>query len=64
MYIFCCTGASPKILEIFPEIPNFSKTPEKSLEYSGYIDKIVLSGHFQDLPIHPPSRRHQDPFIG
>jgi hypothetical protein len=45
--IFRCAGASP-------EIPDFPKTPEKSPEYPGLTDKIVLSGDFQDSPIHPP----------
>jgi hypothetical protein len=60
---FHCEGASPEIPEIFPEIPDFPETPEKSPEYLGFTDKFVLSGDFQDSPIHPPpSRRHQDPF--
>jgi hypothetical protein len=45
--IFRCAGASP-------EIPDFPETPEKSLEYLSLTDKIVLSGDFQDSPIHPP----------
>jgi hypothetical protein len=56
VYIFRCAGASPESLEIFSEIPNFPKTPEKIPEYPSYTDKIVLSGDFQDSPIHPPSR--------
>jgi hypothetical protein len=63
--LFRCEGASPEILEISPEIPDFPETPEKSPEYPGFTDKFVLSGDFQDSPIHPPpSRRHQDPFSG
>jgi hypothetical protein len=58
VYIFRRAGASPKILEISPEILDFPETPD----YSGFTDKIVLSGDFQDSPIHPPSMRHQDPF--
>jgi hypothetical protein len=54
VYIFLCAGTSPEISEIFPEIPNFPETPEKNLEYTGFTDKIVLSGDFQDSPIHPP----------
>jgi hypothetical protein len=53
--LFRCAGASSKILD-FPE------TPGKSPEYPGFTNKIVLSGDFQDSPIHAPSRRHQDPF--
>jgi hypothetical protein len=49
-------------MEIFQEIPDFPETPEKSPDYPGFTDKIVLSSDFQDSPIHPPSRRHQDPF--
>jgi hypothetical protein len=61
--IFRCAGSSPEIPEIFPEISDFPETPEKSLEYPDFVDKIFLSGDFQDSPIHPPpSRRHQDPF--
>jgi hypothetical protein len=52
--IFHCAGASPEISEIFPYIPDFPETPEKSSEYPGFTDKIVLSGDFQDSPIHPP----------
>jgi hypothetical protein len=51
--LFRCEGASPEIPEISPEIPDFPETPEKSLEYSGFTDKFVLSGDFQDSPIHP-----------
>jgi hypothetical protein len=51
--LFRCAGDNPEILEIFPEISDFPKTPEKSPEYPGFIDKIVLSGDFQDSPIHP-----------
>jgi hypothetical protein len=51
---FRCEGASPEISEIFPEIPEFPETPEKSPEYPGFTDKFVLSGDFQDSPIHPP----------
>jgi hypothetical protein len=54
VYIFHCAGASPEIPEISLEIPDFPKTPEKSPEYPGFTDKIVLSGDFQDSPIHPP----------
>jgi hypothetical protein len=54
---FRCEGASS-------EIPDFPETPEKSPEYPGFTDKFVLSSDFQDSPIHPPSRRHQDPFTG
>jgi hypothetical protein len=71
VYIFHYAGASPEIMEIFPEIPNFSKTPEKSPEYPDFADKIVLSDDFQDSPIHPPlgdikilsKIQHQDVFI-
>jgi hypothetical protein len=59
---FRCEGGSPEIPEIFPEILDFPETPEKSPEYLGFTDKFVLSGDFQDPPIHPPSWRHQDPF--
>jgi hypothetical protein len=59
---FRCEGASPETPEIFPETPDFPEIPEKSPEYSGFTDKFVLSGDFQDSPIHPPSRKHQDPF--
>jgi hypothetical protein len=52
--LFRCAGDSPEIPEIFPEIPNFLETPEKSPEYPSFTDKIVLSGDFQDSPIHPP----------
>jgi hypothetical protein len=55
-------GASPKIPEIFAKIWDFPETPGKSPEYPSFTNKIVLSGDFQDSPIHPPSRRHQDPF--
>jgi hypothetical protein len=61
VYLFRCEGASLEISEIFLEFPDFPEIPEKSLEYPGFTDKIVLSGDFQDSPIHPPSRRHQDP---
>jgi hypothetical protein len=54
VYIFLCAGTSLEISEIFPEIPNFPETPEKNLEYTGFTDKFVLSGDFQDSPIHPP----------
>jgi hypothetical protein len=57
-----CTGAGQEYPEISPESPDFPETPGKSPEYLGLADKIVLSGDFQDSPIHPPSRRHQDPF--
>jgi hypothetical protein len=61
--LFRCEGISPEIPEISPKIPDFSETPEQSPEYPGFTDKFVLSGDFQDSPIHPtPSRRHQDPF--
>jgi hypothetical protein len=59
---FRCEGDSPEAPEISPEIPDFPETPEKSPEYPGFTDKFVLSGDFQNSPIHPPSRRHQDPF--
>jgi hypothetical protein len=62
VWLFRCEDASPEIPEISPEIPDFPETPEKSPEIPGFSDKIVLSGDFQDSPIHPPSRRHQDPF--
>jgi hypothetical protein len=52
--LFRCAGASPEIPEIVPEISDFPGTPEKSLEYPGFTDKIVLSGDFQNSPIHPP----------
>jgi hypothetical protein len=52
--LFRCEGASPEIPTISPEILNFPETPEKSPEYSGFTDKFVLSGDFQDSPIHPP----------
>jgi hypothetical protein len=45
--IFRCASASPKI-------PDFLETPGKSPEYPGFTNKIVLSGDFQDSPIHPP----------
>jgi hypothetical protein len=51
-----------EILEISPDILDFPKTLEKSSENSRFTDNIVLSDDFQDSPIHPPSRRHQDPF--
>jgi hypothetical protein len=51
---FRCAGASPEIPKIFPKIPDFPETPEKSPEYPGFTDKFVLSGDFQDSPIHPP----------
>jgi hypothetical protein len=51
---FHCEGTSPEIPEISPETPDFPETPEKSPEYPGFTDKFVLSGDFQDLPIHPP----------
>jgi hypothetical protein len=67
--LFRCEGVSPEIPEIYPEIPeiyleipDFLETPEKSPEYPRFTHKFVLSGDFQDSPIHPPSRRHQDPF--
>jgi hypothetical protein len=41
-------------MEIFQEIPDFPETPEKSPDYPGFTDKIVLSSDFQDSPIHPP----------
>jgi hypothetical protein len=63
VWLFCYECASPDIPEIFPKIPDFPKTPGKSPEYPGFTNKIVLSGDFQDSPIHPPSRRHQDLFI-
>jgi hypothetical protein len=46
MCIFRCAGASPEILD-------FTETPEKSPEYPVLTNKIVLSGDFHDLPIHP-----------
>jgi hypothetical protein len=51
---FRCEGASLEIPEIFPEIPDFPETLEKSPEYPGFTDKFVLSGDFKDSPIHPP----------
>jgi hypothetical protein len=42
--LFRCKGASPEIPEIFPEFLDFPETPEKSPEYPGFTDKIVLSG--------------------
>jgi hypothetical protein len=51
---FRCEGASPETPEIFPETPDFPEIPEKSPEYPGFTDKFVLSGDFQDSPIHPP----------
>jgi hypothetical protein len=42
--IFRYTGVIPEIPEFFPE----------TLEYPSLTDKIVLSGDFQDSPIHPP----------
>jgi hypothetical protein len=51
---FRCEGASPETPEIFPEISDFLETPEKSPEYPAFTDKFVLSGDFQDSPIHPP----------
>jgi hypothetical protein len=51
---FRCEGTSPEILEVSPEILDFPETPEKSPEYPGFTNKIVLSGDFQDSPIHPP----------
>jgi hypothetical protein len=51
--LFRYEGASPEIPEISPEIPDFPETPEKSPEYPGFTDKFVLSGDFQDSPIHP-----------
>jgi hypothetical protein len=50
---FRCEDASPEIPDIFPEIPDFPETLEKSPEYPGFTDKFVLSGDFQDSPIHP-----------
>jgi hypothetical protein len=44
-------GTSPEIPKISPEILDFPETPEKSPEYPGFTDKIVLSGDFQDSPI-------------
>jgi hypothetical protein len=49
--LFRCEGVSLEIPEIFPEIPNFPETPDKSPEYPGFTDKFVLSGDFQDSPI-------------
>jgi hypothetical protein len=54
VWSFRCEGASPEIPEVSPEIPDFPETPEKSLESPGFTDKFVLSGDFQDSPIHPP----------
>jgi hypothetical protein len=48
--------------EIFPKSLDFTKTPEKSLEYPDFADKIVFSGDFSGLAYSPPSRRHQNPF--
>jgi hypothetical protein len=50
---FHCAGASPEIPEISLEILDFPENPEKSLKYPGFT-KFVLSGDFQDSPIHPP----------
>jgi hypothetical protein len=52
--LFRCEGASPEIPEISTEIPDFPETLEKSLKYQRFTDKFVLSGDFQDSPIHPP----------
>jgi hypothetical protein len=52
--LFRCEGVSPEIPEIYPEIPDFPETPEKSPEYPRFTHKFVLSGDFQDSPIHPP----------
>jgi hypothetical protein len=54
VFIFHCAGTSSEIQEISPEISDFPETPEKSPEYPGFTDKFVLSGDFQDSPIHPP----------
>jgi hypothetical protein len=54
VYIFRYAGSSPEIPEISPEILDFLEIPEKSPEYPEFTDKIVLSGDFQDSPIHPP----------
>jgi hypothetical protein len=59
---FRCEGVSPEIPEIFPEIPDFLETPEKSPENPGFTYNFVLSGDFSGLAYSPPSRRHQDPF--
>jgi hypothetical protein len=48
--LFRCVGVSPKIPEIFLEIPDFPETSE----YPSFTDKIVLSGDFQDSPIQTP----------
>jgi hypothetical protein len=47
--IFRYTGVIPEIPEFFPENPDFPETPE----YPSLTNKIVLSGDFQDSPIHP-----------
>jgi hypothetical protein len=41
------------VSEISLEIPDFPETLEKNPEYPVFTDKIVLSGDFQDSPIHP-----------
>jgi hypothetical protein len=46
VHIFRCAGTTPEIPEISLDIPDFSETLEKSLEYPGFTDKIVLSGDF------------------
>jgi hypothetical protein len=51
--LFRCKGASPEIPEIFPEFSDLLQTPEKSPEYPGFTDKIVLSGDFHDSPTPP-----------
>jgi hypothetical protein len=50
VWLFRCEGASPEILEIFAEIPDFPETPENP----GFTDKFVLSGDFSGLAYSPP----------
>jgi hypothetical protein len=47
-------GASPEILEISPEIPDFPEIPEKSPENPGFTDNFVLSGDFSRLAYSTP----------
>jgi hypothetical protein len=54
VWLFRCEGASPEIPEISLEIPDFSETPDKSPESSGFTDKFVLSGDFSGLAYSPP----------
>jgi hypothetical protein len=52
--IFRCADACPVTPEIFPESLDFPETPEKSLEYPDFADKIVFSGDFSGLAYSPP----------